>query len=356
MADITADVDSWSTNEASNQPQGSTTIGSNLDDNLRAIEAAVKLLTTRLPIVPSGRLTLSTAVPVTSSDVTGATTVYYTPYKGNSIQLYDGTNWVFKTFTELSQATTDNTKSPAAVANNSNYDVFVRNDSGTLRATRGPAWTSDTARGTGAGTTELEHFEGRYVNKVAISNGPTARRGLYVGTIRSNGTASIDMAYGGSGAGGSAAMIGVWNMYNRVDVAGSILDSTDSWSYNSTTIRSMNNSTGNRASMVRGLNEDAVEAAALLNCTTNATGNRAISGVCVSATNSRTAGPIGFSSSAANSATMSTHYYYGLPGLGFQFLQAVEAIDTATAITIYGDNAGASGTERQSGLSYRARA
>jgi hypothetical protein len=60
-------------------------------------------------------------------------------------------------FTEMSQATTDATKSPAAVANSSVYDIFLMERfSGTLRATRGPAWSSDTSRGTGAGTSEID--------------------------------------------------------------------------------------------------------------------------------------------------------------------------------------------------------
>src|SRR5688572_30068462 len=63
-----------------------------------------------------GRLTLTTATPVTSADVTGATTVYFTPYNGNEVELYDGADWVVKTFSELSQTTSDSTKSPAAVA------------------------------------------------------------------------------------------------------------------------------------------------------------------------------------------------------------------------------------------------
>ena len=154
-----------------------------------------------------GRLTLTTAVPMPSSDVTGATTVYFTPYKGNVVQLYDGTTWLPYIFAELSQLTTDATKSPAAVAVSSNYDVFVWNDSGTLRATRGPAWSGDKERGNGAGTTELGMLEGRYVNNVAITNGPAAQRGLYVGTIRSNASSQIE---------DSDSNRMVWNFYNRI--------------------------------------------------------------------------------------------------------------------------------------------
>lgn len=43
MADITANVESWSVTEASNSPSGATTIGTGLDDNLRAIQAGVAI-------------------------------------------------------------------------------------------------------------------------------------------------------------------------------------------------------------------------------------------------------------------------------------------------------------------------
>src|SRR3954467_15935764 len=46
---------------------------------------------------PQGRLTLTSATPVTTTDVTGATTIYYALHKGNHIPLYDGTNWSPKT-------------------------------------------------------------------------------------------------------------------------------------------------------------------------------------------------------------------------------------------------------------------
>src|SRR5207302_1105083 len=122
-----------------------------------------------LPISPQGRLTLASGTPVMTSDQAAKTTVYYSPYVGQFVPIYDGTRFIATdTGGELSQATTDTTKSPAAVAANSNYDVFVWNDAGTVRATRGSAWTSDTARGTGAGTTELQRLNGIWTNKNAI--------------------------------------------------------------------------------------------------------------------------------------------------------------------------------------------
>lgn len=169
------------------------------------------------PQVTQGRVTLVTGVPVVSAPATsGANTVYFTPYGGNQVELYDpvaGT-WSLTTFTEVSQLTTDATKSPAAVGNNLNYDMFAWSDAGTFRCTRGPSWVagavagSAVLRGTGAGSTELELFQGRYVNKNAITNGPVARAGLYVGSIQSNGTATID---------DTATIMGVWNLFNQVE-------------------------------------------------------------------------------------------------------------------------------------------
>lgn len=205
---------------------------------------------------PQGRLTLSTGVAVPVANVTGATSIYFTPFRGNLVPLYDGTGMKWTPFTELTNTTTDNTKNPAAMTTNSNYDLFVWSDSGTLRLGRGPAWTSDTGRGTGAGTTELELVNGLYVNKIAITNGAAAQRGTYVGTVRSDGSSQCNWHVGAVAASGTAALLCVWNAYNRADIRGLIGDTTDSWSYSTATIRPANNSSTMRVSCVIGLQED----------------------------------------------------------------------------------------------------
>jgi hypothetical protein len=283
-------------------------------------------------VSPGGRLTLETGVGVSTADQAGKTTVYYTPFKHNRIAVYDGTRWVWRSFTELSQATTDNTKSPAAVANNSNYDVFAWLDGSTMRATRGPAWTGDTARGTGAGTTELEFFEWKWVNKVAITNGPAARCGLYVGTIRSDGSAQIN---------DTLAKRHVWNTYNRVPRPMKVVEGTDSWTYSTTTFRQANNSAANQLDMVAGLAEDAVNV-------------EVIAVVGSSATESiRSAVGIGVDSTVANSATAWTGSghasagpvvarYDGVPGIGRHTLTWLEWATNGGGgqATFYGDNGG----------------
>lgn len=207
---------------------------------------------------PQGRLTLSTGVAVMTSTVSAATTVYYTPSVGNLCPIYDGTNMVPTAFAEISQLTTDTTKSPAAATTNSNYDIFVWSDGGTIRATRGPAWSSNTSRGTGAGTSELELVKGVYLNKVAITNGPAANRGTYVGTIRTNGSSQVDYSVGGSASGGTAGSLGVWNMYNRNLTTASVLDSGASYTYGTGTIRQARASAGNQVSVLVGLAVDTI--------------------------------------------------------------------------------------------------
>jgi len=294
-----------------------------------------------------GRLTLASGTPVMTTDQTAKTTVYFTPYNGDVIPIYDGTDMVPTQFTELSQATTDATKSPAAVAASKNYDVFVWNDSGTIRATRGPTWDSgavagsDVVRGTGAGSTELQMVKGIWTNKNAITNGPAANRGTYVGTIRSNGSSQIDWKLGSSAASGGEAFLGVWNMYNRVSVMPAVQDTTDSWTYQSTTIRPMNNSATNRISFVRGLDEDSVWAQNSIGTSSSGSGDLGIAGIGLDSTTANAANSATTQPSAAGAAnTFASLYpsYAGLPGIGIHYLQCLErCVGVVAAVTFFGD-------------------
>lgn len=203
---------------------------------------------------PQGRLTLTSATAIMSATVSGATTVYYTPASGRYVPLYDGANIITVDIGgELSQATTDATKSPAACTTNSNYDVFVWQDGTSFRATRGPAWSTSTSRGTGAGTTELAAVKGLLVNANAITNGPAANRGTYVGTIHTNASSTVDMKFGSSAAGGGNILFGVWNAYNQTIYRTTGYDSTASWTYAGGAVRNSNNSASNSAAFIKGL-------------------------------------------------------------------------------------------------------
>jgi len=295
---------------------------------------------------PQGRLTLTTAVPFLVSTVTAATTIYYTPAVGNIMPLYNGTSFVPTTFTELSQVTTDNTKSPAAVANNSNYDLFVWSDSGTLRCTRGPAWTSDTGRGTGAGTSELVRTNGILLNTVNITNGPAASRGTYVGSVRSNGSAQIDMIFGGAGgAGGEGTILGIWNMYNRQLVNLVNFDNTNTWTYTTATWRLKNESASaelNKIKFLIGLRGDGIAAwnyALFSNTSTSVSGSVAIGLNSITAIAIGQATGRGIASVSTAIYAFSSHYAAVAP-LGFNYVAPLEQATATGTATWYGDNGG----------------
>lgn len=296
------------------------------------------------PVVPQGRLTLTTGTPVLTSTVSGATTVYYAYYKGSLVPIYNGTQFVNTMMsTELSQATTDTAKSPAACTTNSNYDVFVWSDSGTMRATRGPPWSSDTSRGTGAGTTELQRIDGIWTNAVNITNGPAANRGTYVGTFRTDGSSQVNFNFGGTSAGGTKGIFHVWNCYNRVNAAARVAESTDSWAAPNATWRAINNSSTMRVELIAGLNEDSVIATYLI--ATAGGGANSIEAVGLDTTGGYSGFPGGVSSTATG-FPMGHCGYCGLIGLGSHYISANEFCSSSTG-TGYGD---AGVTYVQSGL------
>ncbi len=211
-----------------------------------------------------GRLTLASATPVMTAAASAAGTTYYTPYTGNLAPVWNGSAYVATVFAEYGQALTDTIYSPSAAVAGACYDDFLWNSAGTVRATHGPAWTagatagSNTARGTGVGSTALTRQNGLLVNTVAILNGPAAGYGTYVGTFCTDaGAATVTFNPGGAGIGGVAAVVGLWNTFNRVATGGIVSDTTSSWSYATTgTWRPANASATARLTYVAGLPED----------------------------------------------------------------------------------------------------
>lgn len=217
----------------------------------------------RTQVTPQGYLTLiaeaTTALsPVPTSDQSAATAVYYRPDTGNLIPIPDGTNFGVREFSELTLTLNSNHTA------NSIYDVFVWSDSGTLRVGTGPAWSTGTAgsgaRGTGAGTTELQKLKGLPVNKVAITlrNGGTtysvsAKCAIYVGSIYMDGTNGQISCHVTAG---QSRKWGVWNAFNRKRIILKVRDSTASWSYTTSTWRASNNDANNKATIFAGLPDE----------------------------------------------------------------------------------------------------
>jgi len=197
------------------------------------------------PLTCEGRVTLTSGTPVTTADVTAATTMYFTPFKGSRVALYDGSStWTLLSFTQTSFSV------PATT--NTNYDVFAYNNAGTL-ALETLAWTNDTTR-----ATALVFQDGVYVK-----TGATTRR--YLGTFRTTGTSGQTED--------SKAKRFVWNYYNRVKRLMTVSDATTSWTYSTATYRQANANSANQLALVIGVAEDVVDAAvysAVSNSTTTA--------------------------------------------------------------------------------------
>lgn len=101
---------------------------------------ASRLQVAMASVIPGGRLTLESGVPISTTDQTAKTTIYYTPYIHNVIPLWDGNAWVPTTFAETSLAL-------GTLTSGRPYDVFAYLSSGSL-ALELLAWTNDTTRAT----------------------------------------------------------------------------------------------------------------------------------------------------------------------------------------------------------------
>lgn len=289
---------------------------------------------TATPVPPQGRLTLTTGTPVMTATVSGATTIRYTPYVGNQLGLYDGTSMVMTTFTELSNITTNSSTGsagPAAVATNSNYDLFVWSNAGTPTLTRGPAWTNDTTRSAG---TALVMVNGIWLNNASITNGPAASRGTYVGTVRSNASSQIDWILPVIGSPPTAGVFNVWNAYNRVDVAATVQDNTATWTLGQTAFREFNSGTTYEIRFLMGLQEDAVRMHVQSSATAASTGDYVLIGVGIDSTTT----PTGPRSNGTNQPLIfgASSTVYSSTFLGYHFIAALEATTAVQTATVYG--------------------
>lgn len=128
--------------------------------------------------VCEGRLTLETGVPVSTSDQASKTTIYFAPYRGNRLALYDGSSkWTLYTFSQLSIAIGTLTAARA-------YDVFVYDNAGTLTLELSAAWSSAPAA-SAARSDALTTQDG-----VLVKSGATSRR--YLGTFYTSSTTTTE--------------------------------------------------------------------------------------------------------------------------------------------------------------------
>lgn len=255
---------------------------------------------------PCGRLTLTSNTPVTTADVTAATTVYYAPYGGcNTASTFDGVQWNETAFAQLSIAV------PATTA--TMYDVFVYDNAGVL-ALELTAWTNDTTRAT-ALTTQ---------NSVYVKTGALTR--LYLGSFRTTGVSGQTED--------SATKRFVWNYYNRAPRLLKRIETTASWPYTSTW-RQANGSAANQVEVVIGVSETPVVvtlSASASNTDVNVVFNSGI-GLDSTTVNSGNGG-LSYDFAVNNVVSMICTYS-GFPGIGkhsLVWLEQSTAIGTTTWI------------------------
>lgn len=268
----------------------------------------------------NGRLTLESGVPVSTTDQLAKSTLYWTPYNGNRIALWNGSGWQEYAFAEVSLSLT--------LTSGKNYDVFLYDNSGTLTLELSAAWASDTTR-----TDSLALQDG-----VNCKSGALTRR--WLGTIRAS--ASNQTADSG---GGTTTQVGgtryVWNAYNQVARQLLVIDTTDTWAYTTNTIRQANAASGNKVEYVTGdiatLVTVQVCGVAFLHDNSS---NAAKVGVGVDATTTFSGLVQGGYNHAVDSVYAAVNANYrGYPGLGYHFISWNEKGGDGTC-SFLGDNGG----------------
>jgi len=290
---------------------------------------------------PNCRLTLSSGVPVLSSAVNSSAGVILTPYNGNAAPQWNGSAWSSAVFPEISQALSDTINSPAAAIANSLYNVYLWYKAGVATLSRGPVVTNPSL--------SLTRVNGFLVNTLAITNGPAAGYGLYVGTIATdvsglgvtfNPTPAAASGGPTTGAGGvnPGAWIGLWNTFNRVSVGASAQDSKASWNgVGGSSWAASDASTKNRITYVAGNAYDSVTASFVGYVTGISTSVVvAAFGIGVDSVSVQS-GDAGLAGADAQNGASSGNRgsYTGIPGVGQHYLQALE-LTSATNSTIYG--------------------
>lgn len=271
--------------------------------------------------VLNARLYLQTGVPVPTADVIGASTLYWGPFRGNGVTLWDGSKWTNYALTEQSLAL-------SGLIGNAMYDAFGFQNAGvpnfeilewksqvfTILATT-PGTVGATAHGAVRGTmvsftstgllpsgvtagtayyvvsagltanqfefaTTIDgtaitfgtgntgvlsvHISNQRATDISLQDGRYCKVGdktrLYLGSFLATSSTTTQFSRGLAGTTNVGGRMLLWNYYNRVRMAAYVIDTAAGWSYNGTVFRQADGVFGNRVDMVVGVSEDIIEA------------------------------------------------------------------------------------------------
>ncbi len=304
-----------------------------------------------LPTAPSGRLSLSSTSPVMNADVTAATTIYYLPYVGQNVPVYDGTYWTEKDIGSSGLSLTLNsTDMPTSEV----FDVYVSNQSSTPTLCA-LYWGGNTARSATAGgksgsqDARIMQQNGIWVNKTAIAasncyNGSTAYtiaagQGTLLGSFYSSVAGQTEwVCHPAPASGGGAVDMAVYNTYNQKTYGCQNIDSVGGYVYlTANKPRIMDNSAANEDHWLDGLGLSYISMAVNQNANVSNTSTYGLTSMALDSTTSSgqfgSTGVFGFNGSATAGA--GTNVAQGIlePQLGFHFASPLESNNTTNNIT-----------------------
>jgi hypothetical protein len=302
-------------------------------------------------LLPGGRLTLTQTQAVMRADVVNGANVYYVPSRGEQVPIYNsgaanfGLQDIGTTGLTLALDASSSTKQLSGKI----YDIFAEvADTGSLELCSGPYWTSSTSR-----TTGIQQVQGIWVNTGTI----TCHAGThdfsclsfqctYLGSMYMTADGKTTQQLGpDSHAHGNANCLCLYNAYNRVPVISMSLDSSATYTNNSTTWHAMNPATfgtsglllDNTITVLDGLGESAIDA--LLNDALKATGSATASTPSVGLTlNSTSTAPQYFASNQAVSTISVSAPLRNPPFIGLWYVQAMEVVSSAASSPSFGGN------------------
>ncbi|HYF49517.1 MAG TPA: hypothetical protein VEJ63_08930 [Planctomycetota bacterium] len=333
-----------------------------------------------------GRLTTEATVPVSSSDRLAQTSLYFTPCRGSRVSLYDGSRWKVHAFSEIQLALSS--LNPGGI-----YDVFAYDNAGSV-ALETLQWTNTsaaitaasgsgvviqvTSNGHGLSNGDRVWIHGmngntagndkRWCVQNATANTFELAGSTGNGTYTSGGTwrkmnvsratsltlqdgvpcktGALTRRYIGSFVAtaanqteDSAQRRFVWNMYNAHRRPLRVLESTDSWTYSSATVRPLNNSGANSIDVLIGYAQSMVMLDAFVLANSSTAGSTPAAGIGENSTSVLTVpGQIGMYNTiaVANQAQPFWSRLTRFPAAGAHFYQLLERGGSGTC-TWFGD-------------------
>lgn len=279
--------------------------------------ARVAAASTVITSTADGRLSLSSSDPL--GEASGAATLYYLPFTGETVALYSGSTWAYHSIPSagVSVALSGGTASKP-------HDVFLYDNSGTLTLEL-VAWTDDTNRATALAQQDT----------VYVKSGATTRR--YVGSVYLDGSKQCTF---------DATGRGLWNENNRVAWASYRQEATNSWTYDTASWRQANGSASNQISVMLGRKVEAL-VAEVYGLYSHSSGNNGATGIGIDSSTTNSAQTFGSATGGGTGLSNAGSRYAGSPSEGFRDIRWLEFGAGSSTTTFWGD---VGSTYQQSGL------